>query len=69
MFSLSSTVDTPIVKTYSLGSSFGVTSASEISSLNLTSRGYSLRGDEVETFLDIEFNRNGSEMFILSATT
>ena len=69
MFSLGSTVDTPIVKTYSLGSSFGVTSASETSSINLTSRGYSLRGDEVETFLDIEFNRNGSEMFILSATT
>ena len=68
MFSLDSTVDTPIVKTFSLPSPFDITSRTEISSVNLTSQGYSLRGDEVEQFYDIEFNRNGSEMFILSQT-
>ena len=68
MFSLDATVDTPIVKTFSLPSPFDITSRTEISSVNLTSQGYSLRGDEVEQFFDIEFNRNGSEMFILSQT-
>ena len=68
MFSLDATVDTPIVKTFSLPSPFDITSRTEISSVNLTSQGYSLRGDEVEEFFDIEFNRNGSEMFILSQT-
>ena len=68
MFSLDATVDTPIVKTFSLPSPFDITSRTEISSVNLTSQGYSLRGDEVEQFYDIEFNRNGSEMFILSQT-
>ena len=68
MFSLDATTDTPIVKTFSLPSPFDITSRTEISSVNLTSRGYSLRGDEVEDFWDIEFNRNGSEMFILSQT-
>ena len=37
--------------------------------MNLTSRGYSLRDGLVENFQDIEFNRNGSEMFILSRSS
>ena len=69
MFSLEATNDTPVVKTFSLPSSFDITSRTEISSVNLTSRGYSLRDDLVENFQDIEFSRNGSDMFILSKSS
>ena len=69
MFSLQATDDTPVITTFSLPSPFDITSRTEISSVNLTSRGYSLRDGLVENFQDIEFNRNGSEMFILSRSS
>ena len=69
MFSLQATDDTPVVRTFSLPSPFDITSRTETNSVNLTSRGYSLRDGLVENFQDIEFNRNGSEMFILSKSS
>ena len=69
MFSLQATDDTPVVRTFSLPSPFDITSRTETNSVNLTSRGYSLRDGLVENFQDIEFNRNGSEMFILSRSS
>ena len=51
MFSLQATNDTPVVRTFSLPSAFDITSRTQISSVNLTSRGYSLRDGLVENFL------------------
>ena len=60
MYSLLATTDTPTLITYSLSTAFDITSATQIHSLDLRTIGIA---DDTST-RDIEFNDNGSAMFI-----
>jgi len=64
LYSMDATNDTPIIKTFSLSPAFDLTSATEIDSVNLfTDLGVNNPTGN-QSFRDIEFNHDGSQMFV-----
>ncbi len=65
LFTLSSQNDTPILTTLSLPGPYDLSSSTQIHQVDLTSNGITDTDGETEVARDIEFNANGSAMFIL----
>ncbi len=64
LYSMDATSDVPIIKTFSLSPAFDLTSATEIDSVNLfTDLGVNNPTGN-QSFRDIEFNDDGSQMFV-----
>ena len=65
LFTLSSQNDTPTLTTLSLPGPYDLSSSTQIHQVDLTSNGITDTDGETEVARDIEFNANGSAMFIL----
>ena len=68
MFLLSSQGNTPNLRSYSLTGSFDISSPTQTSIVNLTTIGIENDAGDTERARDIEFNENGSAMFIMIST-
>ena len=65
LFTLSSQNDTPTLTTLSLPGPYDLSSSTQIHQVDLTSNGITDTDGETEVARDIEFNADGSAMFIL----
>jgi len=68
MFLLSSQNNTPNLRSYSLTGSFDIASPTQTNIVNLTTIGIENDAGDTERARDIEFNDNGSAMFIMIST-
>ncbi len=64
LYSMDAANDTPVIKTFSLSPAFDITSATEIQSTNLYTDLGTTDLDGSQSFRDIEFSYDGSQMFV-----
>ena len=69
LFTLSSSTDDPVVTTYSLPAPFDISSTTQIHQVDLDTKGIIVSATGHDQGFDIEFNPNGSAMFIMMANT
>ena len=69
LFTLSSSTDDPVVTTYSLPAPFDISSTTQIHQVDLDTKGIDVSASSHDQGFDIEFNPDGSAMFILMANT
>ena len=69
LFTLSSSADDPVVTTYSLPAPFDISSTTQIHQVDLDTKGIDVSASSHDQGFDIEFNPDGSAMFILMANT
>ncbi|WP_415271537.1 autotransporter outer membrane beta-barrel domain-containing protein [Candidatus Pelagibacter sp. Uisw_121] len=69
LFTLDSLSDNPVVTTYSLPAPFDISSTTQIHQVNLNTKGIVVSASFHDQGFDIEFNPDGSAMFILMANT
>ena len=67
LFTLSSSTDDPVVTTYSLPAPFDISSTTQIHQVDLDTKGIDVSASGHDQGVDIEFNPDGSAMFILMA--
>jgi hypothetical protein len=65
LFTLSSSADDPVVTTYSLPAPFDISSTTQIHQVDLDTKGIDVSAVDDDNGFDIEFNPDGSAMFIL----
>ena len=65
LFTLSSSADDPVVTTYSLPAPFDISSTTQIHQVDLDTKGIDVSAVDDDKGFDIEFNPDGSAMFIL----
>ena len=69
LFTLSSSTDDPVVTTYSLPAPFDISSTTQIHQVDLDTKGIDVSAASHDQGFDIEFNPDGSAMFIMMANT
>ena len=69
LFTLTSSTDDPIVTTYSLPAPFDISSTTQIHQVDLDTKGIIVSAASHDQGFDIEFNPEGSAMFIMMANT
>ena len=69
LFTLSSSTDDPVVTTYSLPAPFDISSTTQIHQVDLDTKGIIVSAASHDQGFDIEFNPEGSAMFIMMANT
>ena len=69
LFTLDVTSDDPVVTTYSLPAPFDISSTTQIHQVDLDTKGIDVSAVGNDQGFDIEFNPDGSAMFILMANT
>jgi hypothetical protein len=69
LFTLTSDTDAPTVTTHSLSAPFDISSPTQIHQVDLADKGIIVSAASHDQGFDIEFNPNGSAMFIMMANT
>ena len=69
LFTLTSNTDAPAVTTYSLPAPFDISSTTQIHQVDLADKGIIVSAASHDQGFDIEFNPDGSAMFIMMANT
>ena len=69
LFTLDSSTDDPIVTTYSLPAPFDISSTTQIHQVDLDTKGIDVSAVSHDQGFDIEFNPEGSAMFIMMSNT
>ena len=69
LFTLDSSTDDPIVTTYSLTAPFDISSTTQIHQVDLDTKGIDVSAASHDQGFDIEFNPEGSAMFIMMSNT
>ena len=69
LFTLDSSTDDPIVTTYSLTAPFDISSTTQIHQVDLDTKGIIVSAASDDQGFDIEFNPDGSAMFIMMSNT